>query len=87
MKRYAMGKQQPPATDWAEKDEKAWLIERDGLCLGISCRYFRWMAFTDIQALHFSRRSDAIRFIEAMRETLRLELENVLVTEHMWVKP
>jgi len=37
--------------------------------------------------LHFSRRSDAIQFIEAMRETLRLELENVLVTEHMWVKP
>jgi len=73
-----------PAEVTAEQDEVAWLIEREGLCLGISCRNFAWVSFTDTQALRFSRRSDAIRFIEAMREQYYLNLNDVLVTEHLW---
>jgi len=60
----------------------AHLIERTGLCFGFCDHKPKWVAFTDISALRFSRRSDAIRFIESFRE--QVDLENVLVTEHLW---
>jgi len=72
--------QEPPKT------ELAWLIERGGLCLGFCDRKFAWITFTNEQALRFSRRSDAIRFIEAMRDVLggACNFDDVLVTEHQW---
>jgi len=63
-------------------DQVAHLIERNGLCLGFCDRKFSWITFTNESALRFSRHSDTVRFIEAMRDSM--DLENVLVTEHLW---
>jgi len=67
-------------------DEVAWLIERKGLCLGF-CEYkFRWVTFTDENALRFSRERDAYSFKETMRwENKDWEvLTEAKVTEHLW---
>jgi hypothetical protein len=69
----------------ALRDEVAWLIERGQLCLGFCERKFSWVTFTDESALRFARRSDAIRFIETMRE--QLDLWEVSVNEHLWAGP
>lgn len=63
-------------------DQVAWLIERNGLCLGFRDRKWKWVTFTDISAFRLARRSDAVRFIETMRG--ELQLEDVLITEHLW---
>jgi hypothetical protein len=70
----------------AQPRELAWLIERGGLCFGFRDRKFAWVTFTNESALRFSRRSDAIRFIEAMRDVLggASNLDDVLVTDHSW---
>lgn len=77
-----------PAGESALRDEVAWLIERDQLCLGIraSCGYrFTWVTFTDKDALRFSRKEDAYCFMEAVKwKPFDLPLEGAFVTEHLW---
>ena len=81
-------------TDYADalreqSDEVAWLIECGGLCLGF-CEYrFRWITFTDENALRFSRQRDGYSFIESMKWQTKAwgeMLEGAKVTEHLWDK-
>jgi hypothetical protein len=73
-----------------QRDENAWLIEKGLLCLGF-CEYrFRWVTFTDENALRLCREVDAY----ALRETLKYEpfkmfdqLANTTISEHLWPAP
>jgi hypothetical protein len=66
-------------------DEKGWLIERWGLCLGVCDYNFKWVTFTDEHALHFVRKRDAEAFIATCNpDDLMPLLKGSQVTEHLW---
>lgn len=64
-------------------DETGWLIERGGLCLGISCQKPAWVHFTSEDAIRFCRESDARNLLIGLN-AFGAKFDNCEVREHLW---